>query len=71
MEKIAKPTSKSSRLINYIISFVVLLTWAGLCIAKKDMIEMPITLVVLIIGSMFGRAGIEFVQTVGPNLMRK
>jgi hypothetical protein len=66
-----KPTSKSSRLLNYVISFVVLFVWMIMCFMKKELIDMHLSLVVLIIGAMFGRAGIEFVQTVSPNIMNK
>lgn len=65
-----KPTSKSSRAINYFLVATILVVWTGLCITKKQFIPFDYSHVAMMAVGLLGRGVIEFVQAVGPSIRK-
>jgi hypothetical protein len=63
-----KPTSKSARLMNNLVVATIMIVWVIVCISKKEIVPLDLSLVALIFVLLSGRAGIEAVQTIAPNI---
>jgi hypothetical protein len=66
-----KPTSQSSKKINYVLVFTILSVWVGACFYKKEFVPFDATHVAMLGVGQLGRGVIELVQSVGPNLGKR
>lgn len=69
--ELQKPTSRSSRALNWFVTVTVMGIWAAVSLKKWEVAPLDYSFVLLIFSCLLGRGFIEFVQAVGPNFLKK